>query len=1163
MRFRRLTIPAFGPFTNLELSFPKEGHDLHVIYGENEAGKSSLLRAIRDLLFGIHGQSTDNFLHDYKNLRLLGEVENRAGERLIFQRRKGTKNTLLNESGNALPDSALQPFLGTVDQSYFSTMFGLGGSELRDGARQLLQGEGEIGSALFSASLGGTPVQRVLDALVAESELLFKGRATANVSIRPAANRYKDLLKQSRDSVLNPDEWDQLRVELEEKEATRQRLEEEITECERMIAWIQRCEDALPSVGRLSEEMRLLGELPELPEVASDFVEQAKEARNAVSGSNSKVEDLAAQIKQLEARLADCATSPKVMAEAAALDSLHEDLSGYRMRKESLKTLGSKLAGIEPALRAGMVGLEVDGDFASLESLRLGSAIRIACDEAAESLKAALRRHEETQGKAEGLEQAIEDQSGELRSLPDADLTPLREALAVAAEATDADKTFEVGRQAVEALIRKVAAARTLVPGVPEELEAAACIPVPALATIRKYAARFGDLKRDTDAANNRIRDEEKTIKTLRADLTRLERRGELPTEDSLTEARNRRNHGWELVLADWKGGGAKEQFDPDAPLEEAFPRAVKKADEIADGLRLHADAVAQAEEKRTQIQACQQRVVEEKEAVASLETAIQECQAAWEAEWAGSKVRPRSPEEMEEWRENWIQFKETIGELREAEATADTKREKIDKARATLAAALAESDKKSFSVLFEAARNRVQKGEQATGRRDNLSEELGKKTKELEKINRAVAKLAGVVENAKAEWERLRAEVGLPENVSPDSGRSLLEERSKLLARFDTWKELSGETGEVEKALLEYEGRVGECAAALSIHAEGTEAQEAALWKAVCDARVAQTKHDQLVAQIDSGQNDLGMARQKEVQARSALDDLLSRAKLSNAEELEPLIANLEKRTAIQGRVDDLRKTLGDLARGQAVDEFIANVSKENADELPQRRTALGSEKAGKSSELNGVRTALVELNRSRAEFEKAGDTAADYRQQAEAVAATLREDASRFIRLRMAAHFLRTQIDQFRKEHQGPLLEKSGRVFAAITRGAFDGLEAEFTEQDVPIMVGRRAGASNVPVEGMSDGTRDQLYLALRLAALERHLQEHEPMPLVLDDLLITFDNERTKAILPQLADLAKRTQIFLFTHHEHLVELCRQTLGEDQFKLHRIETGTPDRQ
>jgi uncharacterized protein YhaN len=60
---------------------------------------------------------------------------------------------------------------------------------------------------------------------------------------------------------------------------------------------------------------------------------------------------------------------------------------------------------------------------------------------------------------------------------------------------------------------------------------------------------------------------------------------------------------------------------------------------------------------------------------------------------------------------------------------------------------------------------------------------------------------------------------------------------------------------------------------------------------------------------------------------------------------------------------------------------------------------------------------------------------------------------------------------------------------------------------------------------------------------------------MPLILDDLLMTFDNDRTKAILPQLANLSKRTQIFLFTHHQHLVDLCRESLGEGNFQLHQL--------
>ena len=126
-------------------------------------------------------------------------------------------------------------------------------------------------------------------------------------------------------------------------------------------------------------------------------------------------------------------------------------------------------------------------------------------------------------------------------------------------------------------------------------------------------------------------------------------------------------------------------------------------------------------------------------------------------------------------------------------------------------------------------------------------------------------------------------------------------------------------------------------------------------------------------------------------------------------------------------------------------------------------------------------------------------------------------------------------------------------------MTQGAFKSLDAEFDSRDVPVIVGRRNNGDVVQMDGLSEGSRDQLYLSLRLAALDLHLAEsHEPMPLILDDLLITFDDDRTRAILPQLADLSRRTQIFLFTHHEHVVELFRQTLKEDQFSLHRFPGG-----
>ncbi|MHB1185456.1 MAG: AAA family ATPase, partial [Desulfobulbia bacterium] len=60
MRIARLELKAFGPFTDRTLEL---GPGLHIVYGPNEAGKSSTLRALKAWLFGFDHQTPDNFLH--------------------------------------------------------------------------------------------------------------------------------------------------------------------------------------------------------------------------------------------------------------------------------------------------------------------------------------------------------------------------------------------------------------------------------------------------------------------------------------------------------------------------------------------------------------------------------------------------------------------------------------------------------------------------------------------------------------------------------------------------------------------------------------------------------------------------------------------------------------------------------------------------------------------------------------------------------------------------------------------------------------------------------------------------------------------------------------------------------------------------------------------
>ena len=131
-------------------------------------------------------------------------------------------------------------------------------------------------------------------------------------------------------------------------------------------------------------------------------------------------------------------------------------------------------------------------------------------------------------------------------------------------------------------------------------------------------------------------------------------------------------------------------------------------------------------------------------------------------------------------------------------------------------------------------------------------------------------------------------------------------------------------------------------------------------------------------------------------------------------------------------------------------------------------------------------------------------------------------------------------------RAGQQDPLVARAGALFRALTGGAFSGLAQTYDDADTPRLAGQRAGGGTVAIEGMSEGTRDQLYLALRLAYLEDYAGRAEPAPFIGDDLFSTFDETRTGYGLDALAEIGARVQPILFTRHRHVADLARERLG-----------------
>ena len=208
MRLQRLDLIRFGRFTESSFHLPVGARDLHIVFGPNEAGKSTALTAIEDLLFGIPMRSPYNFVHDYDAM-LIGAVLENGTDRLEFRRRKGTKSTLLGLDDLPLAgdEGALAPFLGGADRPFFERMFNLGHRRLVEGGREILAAEGDVGQTLFSAGTGLSRLRERLNTLEEEADGLWAPRRSEKRLYYQANDRLKAASGEMRNCTLLARDW--------------------------------------------------------------------------------------------------------------------------------------------------------------------------------------------------------------------------------------------------------------------------------------------------------------------------------------------------------------------------------------------------------------------------------------------------------------------------------------------------------------------------------------------------------------------------------------------------------------------------------------------------------------------------------------------------------------------------------------------------------------------------------------------------------------------------------------------------------------------------------------------------------------------------------------------------------------------------------------------
>lgn len=301
-----------------------------------------------------------------------------------------------------------------------------------------------------------------------------------------------------------------------------------------------------------------------------------------------------------------------------------------------------------------------------------------------------------------------------------------------------------------------------------------------------------------------------------------------------------------------------------------------------------------------------------------------------------------------------------------------------------------------------------------------------------------------------------------------------------------------------------------------------------------LCEAAARRaTNRSALVARLTSTAGTLEEA----CRATGALDI----AALSEA------IQRLRSRHNLESERTTLRHHLNEIADGHGENALRLEREGVDFDLLPG---AIEREAVQQAQLLKDIAEASAVHHQKERELEALSsgrDAARAAMQRAEAGAELLSVAEGWLIRS-AASHLAKRAIELHRAKVQDPMIARASNLFATATANAFVGLGIDYGDEDQPVLVAQRAGGERVQVAGLSEGTRDQLFLALRFALLERRTSE--PMPFIGDDLLTSFDEKRTLATLRLLAGAGAGRQIILFTHHRHVAELA-ESLTE-----HRVD-------
>ncbi|MCY1666488.1 ATP-binding protein [Rhizobium sp. SL86] len=1154
MRLRRLDLTRYGKFTDHAIDFGPEvagSPDLHIVYGLNEAGKSTAFSAYLDLLFGIPERSAYNFLHAYNAMQIGGVLEF-GGETHELVRLKQRANALLDGRGQPVNEALLASALGGLSRGSYRTMFSLDEHSLRDGGEAIVESKGDLGELLFSASAGLADVSTVLTAASEEAQRFHRKRAR-NTQLAELKQQLA-ALKAERDTI---DTFAATYASLVATEAQAQKAyEEALSEGARAKGRFARIDAQLRALPLLKDLERLSGELlalQDLPRPPREWSAQLDALMRDETRLSTQMAGLVQTAERLDGEIAGIVVDERLLSASTEIEALEEGRARFRTAENDLPKRRLALAEQEAALSEALKALGQPGHtdpYALILPAALTARLRDLI-EARSGILTRLRTAEREDERAQQALAACKDTTlGEEETEPNVQALRRLETLLARLQKGERQALLAMEQRAETQQAEQVARALdTLRPwmGSVEELERLECADA---RQIERWRTQADDLERRLSRHKERQRDIETRLAEIAARLRMIEQQGEPIDDGAAAEARALREAAWQAHVATLNGDTAQ-KFEETLRVDDRIGEArLSRASDLAELRQLQQDQGLQ-----TALLARESELAKAAEAeLATLGRSI------------GSAIPFATDEQPDIYRllsglENWSARRmqclslavELDGRRQRRAALAEelaSERRELELALADLGWTLGGGS--DLNRLIQSASDRLSDALDQRARREAHEGRLADLTRESKARERDLSearKADGLWQEA---WTEALSATWFAEEREPSPVRAILDALSGLRAILRERDQMAQRIGLMERDMERFAADVERVSTLTGLSANASPLDLA----------------EQMTRLKARAERDLLQKEAKEAE-RTALHQEIAGLKGRIAEhaarrqemtrffDVETL-AEVSQRMEQAAERDRQEQRTRELAA-----QLLASVPGDDLETIKAELRQLDPEQmAGEAAELKAriedldqrSRQLFADLTRAKDRLAAVGGDDAVARLEAKrtTILMEIEDLAVRHLRLRAGTLAAERALSIYREKHRSSMMQRASEAFSQITRGDYSGLAA-LPDRDKEILIGvAKDGASKLS-DAMSTGTRYQLYLALRLAGYEEFAAVRPAVPFVADDIMETFDELRSEEVFRLFGEMAKLGQVIYLTHHRHLCDIARQVVPG--VKIHNL--------